>query len=80
MWHIPNKKGICAHIFNVRALDAKQRINLFWPKPPGAQSRIYGTYISIFGGSSKNKICTSPRERASKFWPKGIKITDFVVP
>ena len=31
MLHIPNKKGICAHIFNVRALDAKQRINFFWP-------------------------------------------------
>ena len=31
MWHTPNKKGICAHIFNVRALDAKQRINFFWP-------------------------------------------------
>ena len=28
--HIPNKKGICAHIFNVRALDTKQRI-IFWP-------------------------------------------------
>ena len=27
--HIPNKKEICAHIFNVRALDAKQRINFF---------------------------------------------------
>ena len=31
MWHIPNKKRVCAHIFNVRALDAKQRINFFWP-------------------------------------------------
>ena len=31
MLHIPNKKGICAHIFNVRALDAKQRINFFLP-------------------------------------------------
>ena len=30
--HIPNKKEICAHIFNVRALDAKQKINFFWPK------------------------------------------------
>ena len=29
MWHIPNKERICAHIFNVRALDAKQRINFF---------------------------------------------------
>ena len=25
------RKGICAHTSNVRALDAKQRINLFWP-------------------------------------------------
>ena len=31
MRHIPNKKGICAHIFNVRALDAKQMINFFLP-------------------------------------------------
>ena len=32
MRHIPNKKGICAHIFDVRALDAKQMINFFWPQ------------------------------------------------
>ena len=31
MQRIPNKEGICAHIFNVRALDAKQKINFFWP-------------------------------------------------
>ena len=34
MPHIPSKKGICAHIFNVRALDAKQRIDFFGLKPP----------------------------------------------
>ena len=27
--HIPNKKGICERVFNVKALDAKQRINFF---------------------------------------------------
>ena len=27
-----NKKGKCAHKFNVRALDAKQIINFFWPQ------------------------------------------------
>ena len=27
-----NKKGKSAHKFNVRALDAKQIINFFWPK------------------------------------------------
>ena len=29
--HVPNKNRICAHIFNVRALDAKQKIDSFWP-------------------------------------------------
>ena len=28
MLHIHNKKGIYTHFFNVRALDAKQRISL----------------------------------------------------
>ena len=32
MQHIPNKKELYAHIYNVRALDAKQMINFFWPK------------------------------------------------
>ena len=29
MRQIPNIKGVGAHMFNVRALDAKQRINFF---------------------------------------------------
>ena len=33
----------------------------------------------MFEGSSKDKIRTPPRTRASKFWPKWVKIAYFDV-
>ena len=56
MQRIPNKKGICAHIFNVRALDAKQRINFFWP-----YLILFGLYKMTTFPRQETVLCATPK-------------------